>query len=194
MIKKSLVVLLSSALLTPMIAKADSTIVFLRHGEKPLNSSGQLTCKGLNRALQLPSVLLSQYGKPNAIYAAAPKENKTGSSLRPLTTITPTAIRLSQAIDLHYHAEQTDELADDLLKNQSSGSLTFVSWEHKNLVTAAKSLVKKTGGDPAAVPKWPGSDFDSLYIIKLDDQQRFKSFTHGAEGLNNVPDSCAGAS
>ncbi|AIR60642.1 histidine phosphatase family protein [Cedecea neteri] len=194
MIKKALVVLLSSALLTPMIAKADSTIVFLRHGEKPANNSGQLTCKGLNRALQLPSVLLSQYGKPDAIYAAAPKENKTGSSLRPLTTITPTAIRLSQAIDLNYHAEQTDELADDLLKTQSSGRLTFVSWEHKNLVIAAQKLVKETGGDPTVVPKWPGSDFDSLYIIKLDDQKRFKSFTHGAEGLNNVPDSCAGAS
>ncbi len=194
MIKKALVVLLGSALLAPMIASADSTIVFLRHGEKPDNNSGQLTCKGLNRALQLPSVLLSQYGKPDAIYASAPKENKTGSSLRPLTTITPTAIRLSQAIDLHYHAEQTDGLVDALLKGLGSNHLTFVSWEHKNLVVAAQKLVKKTGGDPAVVPKWPGSDFDSLYIIKLDDQQRFKSFTRGAEGLNNVPDSCAAAS
>lgn len=194
MIKKALVVLLGSALLASMIASADSTIVFLRHGEKPDNNSGQLTCKGLNRALQLPSVLLSQYGKPDAIYASAPKENKTGSSLRPLTTITPTAIRLSQAIDLHYHAEQTDGLVDALLKGQGSNHLTFVSWEHKNLVVAAQKLVKKIGGDPAVVPKWPGSDFDSLYIIKLDDQQRFKSFTRGAEGLNNVPDSCAAAS
>jgi len=189
--KKTLVVLLTTALLAPMIASADSTIVFLRHGEKPDNNSGQLTCKGLNRALQLPSVLLSQYGKPDAIYAAAPKENKTGSSLRPLTTITPTAIRLSQAINLQYHAEQTDGLVDDLLKNQRSDHLTFVSWEHKNLVVAAQQLVKKTGGDPAVVPKWPGSDFDSLYIIKLDDQQRFKSFTHGAEGLNSLSDNCA---
>jgi hypothetical protein len=30
------------------------TIIFIRHGEKPLSGLGQITCQGLNRALALP--------------------------------------------------------------------------------------------------------------------------------------------
>ena len=37
---------------------AGETIVLLRHGEKPPTGLGQLTCKGLNRALALPSLLM----------------------------------------------------------------------------------------------------------------------------------------
>ena len=48
------------------------TIVLLRHGEKPPGGLGQLTCKGLNRALALPSVLIGRYGKPDFIYAPNP--------------------------------------------------------------------------------------------------------------------------
>ena len=48
---------------------AGETIVLLRHGEKPPTGLGQLTCKGLNRALALPSLLIGRYGKPDFIYA-----------------------------------------------------------------------------------------------------------------------------
>jgi hypothetical protein len=48
------------------------TIVLLRHGEKPAGGLGQLTCKGLNRALALPSVLIGRFGKPGYIYAPNP--------------------------------------------------------------------------------------------------------------------------
>ena len=44
----------------------------LRHGEKPLLGLGQLTCKGLNRALALPQVLLAKFGKPSFIFARIP--------------------------------------------------------------------------------------------------------------------------
>jgi hypothetical protein len=39
------------------------TIVGIRHGEKPLLGLGQLTCKGLNRALALSQVLLEKFGR-----------------------------------------------------------------------------------------------------------------------------------
>ena len=48
------------------------TIVMVRHGEKPPGGLGQLTCKGLNRALALPSVLIGRFGKPDYIYAPNP--------------------------------------------------------------------------------------------------------------------------
>lgn len=38
---------------------AETTIVIIRHGEKPSAGLGQLSCQGLNRALALPQVLLA---------------------------------------------------------------------------------------------------------------------------------------
>nr|WP_252988423.1 hypothetical protein [Pantoea stewartii] len=68
--------------------------------------------------------------------------------------------------------------------------LTFISWEHKNLVTAARRLVEKTGGDAGQVPDWSATDFDSVYVVKIDDNQHFKSFKQDAEGLNGVSSDC----
>ncbi len=39
------------------------TIVCVRHGEKPKGGLGQLNCKGLNRALALPKVLIGKLRK-----------------------------------------------------------------------------------------------------------------------------------
>ena len=44
-------------------------IVCIRHGEKPAKDLGQLDCQGLNRALALPKVLISHYGKADFIFA-----------------------------------------------------------------------------------------------------------------------------
>src|SRR5450631_116113 len=44
--------------------QADTTLVMFRHGEKPALGLGQLSCQGLNRALALPDVLVSQFGTP----------------------------------------------------------------------------------------------------------------------------------
>jgi len=48
------------------------TIVCIRHGEKPHGGLGQLTCRGLNRALALPKVLLGKYGSPQFLFAPIP--------------------------------------------------------------------------------------------------------------------------
>ncbi|HMF59499.1 MAG TPA: hypothetical protein VK595_03970, partial [Vicinamibacterales bacterium] len=53
-------------------ARAEQTIVFMRHGEKPSGGLGQLTCQGFNRALELPTVLVAKFGKPDYLYAPSP--------------------------------------------------------------------------------------------------------------------------
>lgn len=189
-LRHALLMASGSLLLTVFTVQADTTVIFLRHGEKPDTPTGQLTCKGFNRALALPLVLLPRFGMPDVIYASAPKENKTGSSLRPLTTILPTAIRAERPVILKYHATQTDGLVDDLLSANSQNKRVFVSWEHKNLVVAAKALVKRTGGDPEQIPQWEGDDFDSLYVIRLSDEGKFVSFKKENEGLNDISDRC----
>ena len=97
------------------------TIVLIRHGEKPPGGLGQLTCKGLNRSLALPSLLISRYGKPDFIYAANPSVQiddghplPTYSYLRPLATIEPTAIRLGMPVNAQFGYNQIAELQKEL--------------------------------------------------------------------------------
>src|ERR1700748_3910949 len=84
---------------------AEETIVAIRHAENPPASLGQLTCKGLNRALALPKVLIPRYGKPDRIYAPDPGTrvgrlgNLSYSYVRPLITIEPIAIQLELPVN-----------------------------------------------------------------------------------------------
>ena len=78
------------------------TIVAIRHGEKPHEGLGNLNCRGLNRALALPNVLLSKYGKPAFVFAPNPTEKADGGKfyyVRPLVTIEPTAIRCRLSVN-----------------------------------------------------------------------------------------------
>lgn len=179
---------LAALLLFSQSALAQETLIFVRHGEKPADNSGQLTCKGLNRALALPDVLLNRYGKPDFIFAAGPKENKTGSSLRALSTIMPTAVRVGLPIGLRFHADDIAGLQQELLSDKYQNSRIFVAWEHKNLDKAVKNIVAARGGDASLVPEWPGSDFDSIFVVTLD--QGKVSFRQESEGLTQLSENC----
>ena len=86
---------------------SDETIVVLRHGEKPPGGLGQINCKGLNRSLALPKVLIGRFGRANAIFAPNPavqmRENSLSANMysyvRPLATIEPTAIALGLPVN-----------------------------------------------------------------------------------------------
>ena len=173
-------------------ALGQETLIFVRHGEKPTGHSGQLTCKGLNRALSLPQVLLSRYGKPDYIFAAGPKEDKLGNSLRPLSTIMPTAVQLDLPINIQFHADDIDGLEQELNSDKYQDSRVFIAWEHKNLDKIVKNIVKHQGGDPAQVPHWAGDDFDSIFIITLDTSAATNKvkFHVDAENLKQLSSSC----
>ncbi len=192
MLKILLVVLaLVTVSMSPM-AYSTQTIVFIRHGEKPNNDSGQLSCKGLSRSLALPQILLAKYGTPDAIYASAPKQNKLGNSLRSLQTISPTAIQVSLPINLKYHAKDTKELQKALLNENNQNSTIFVVWEHDNLVKVAKKIFEHEGGMPDIIPEWKSSDFDSIYVLKIErgDLDTRVDFILDKQDLNHVNSFC----
>ncbi|MBV8098257.1 MAG: hypothetical protein JOZ31_03775 [Verrucomicrobia bacterium] len=114
------------------------TIVFIRHAEKPEAGLGQLNCRGLNRALALPAVLTSKFGKLDQIYAPDPAGKVhdaagTFDYLRPLVTIEPTAIRLGMSVSCDYRYDQIKELETELLSPERVGQVIVVVWEHQFL-------------------------------------------------------------
>jgi broad specificity phosphatase PhoE len=188
-----------SALLVVMftaipLAHADTeTIVMLRHGEKPDAGMGQLDCQGLTRALKLPAVLTAKFGKPAAIFAPNPSvqkedEGTTFDYVRPLATIEPTAIRLGMPVNTQIGWSDTEALQHQIEDKGLAAATVFVAWEHHEIEDLAKSLLAAHGGDPGVVPKWHGEDFDSIYVVKIEEGRA--TFTEEHEHLDGQPTEC----
>jgi hypothetical protein len=195
--------LLAGVLLGVHLLAAQETIVAIRHAEKPPGGLGQLTCKGLNRALALPNVLISRFGKPVAIYAPDPADqvNDGGpnrySYVRPLITIEPTAIKLGMPVNAQIGFTDIAKLQSELTAPVYANALVFVAWEHEMLNKFAKQMLKSYGGDPSQVPPWPNGDYDRIYIFKIkqDHGKPGLTFKMEHEGLNNsLSDACPGPS
>lgn len=176
---------------------AVETLVFVRHGEKPAQGLGQLNCQGLNRALALPAVIAAKFGKPDAIFAPDPGEQKNDGGhpyyyVRPLATIEPTAIQFQMPVQTPYGLTQIDRLSATLIDPAYHNKLVVVAWEHKLIEKLVRQMVSAHGGNAADVPKWHSDDFDSIYIVKLDWQggSPRASFQHSDEGLNGRSTDC----
>ena len=172
------------------------TLVCIRHGEKPPGGLGQLTCRGLNRALALPNVLLTRYGKPQFFFAPNPAQKVDSTNgyyyVRPLATIEPTAIRCGLPVNTEFGFREIKGLEKELKKPAYQNATVFIAWEHGMLDDFAKALVKHHGGDPAQVPSWPDGDYDTIFVFKItkDAGQESFSFAVEHEGLNDLSDTC----
>jgi hypothetical protein len=175
------------------------TIALIRHGEKPPSGLGQLTCQGLNRALALPAVIRKVFGKPAAIFAPNPAEQKPDNGtmydyVRPLATVEPTAIAFGLPIHADIGQLRIDDLRQQLDLPVYHDVFVLVGWEHHELVPLAQALLQEHGGDPKLVPKWNDDDFDSIYVLKISRSGGITtaSFEVSHEGLNGQPTSCPG--
>jgi len=189
----------SNGTATPM----DETIVLIRHGEEPRPALGQLSCKGLNRALALPAVL-AKYGRPTAIYAPSPadriKDGDNGptapmySYLRPLTTIEPYAIELGMPVNTQIGYDELVRLQQEVLQPVFAHGYVLLAWEHVQSVLFARQMFAAYGEDPAAVPPWPNSDYDTVYVFHLTTDasgRKHLEFRVDHEGLEGrLPDTC----
>ncbi|MBC7755552.1 MAG: histidine phosphatase family protein [Bdellovibrio sp.] len=134
-------------------------IVIIRHGEKPAdnaNTSDNLSCKGQNRALQLPAVLLKKMGKPDFTYVPALKLDKNTAHSRMFQTVTPLAVKYDLIINSKYEANDYAAVAKSVQKK--SGSVLMV-WSHSEMPDLASALGVNHP------PKWNGADFDSMWIV-----------------------------
>ena len=175
-------------------ARADVTLVMIRHGEKPDQGLGQLNCQGLNRALALPEVLLAKFGKPDALFAPDPgalhqDAGRPYNYIRPLATIEPTAIRFGMPVDTRFGLEALARLEDELLARKHDGQVLVVAWEHNLLVRMARNLLARRGGDPHQVPDWPREDFDSIFVLHVPTRGK-PTFRIDHEGLDGQSQVC----
>jgi hypothetical protein len=176
-------------------ARAEQTIVFFRHGEKPAGGYGQVTCQGFNRALALPSVLLAKYGRPTYLYAPNPAFRISDSAGRfyydrPLETLVPLAVRLKMDIRSQFAYSDIASLQAALISSSKDDTTIFVAWEHLYLQKLVQNIMNSYGGH-LVVPLWPDSDYDSLYVVRVNYGTAITaSFQHDHEGLNGRSTTC----
>ncbi|ASU34999.1 histidine phosphatase family protein [Mucilaginibacter xinganensis] len=141
----------------PAIAQQNNLkIVLIRHGEKEA-AGDNLNCKGLNRALQLPKVLVAKFGTPSGVFVPSINSKKSTGHARMFQTATPLAVKYALEINSKY---QVDDYASLAQKLETQTGTVIVVWEHKALDNILKALSVKTNG-----LKWGDDDFDSIWII-----------------------------
>jgi hypothetical protein len=181
---------------------AVQTIVFIRHGEKPEGGFGQLSCKGLNRALALAPNIASAFGKPTAIFAPNPSHPKIDAGtpydyVRPLATIEPTAVLFGLPVDVSLDLYDKRGLVATLENRRARDRDVFilVAWEHKEIAATVRAILSSHGADAAAIEQvddWDRNDFDSMYVVaitQLKDGTR-ATFEHKHENLDGQPNTC----
>jgi hypothetical protein len=133
-------------------------IILIRHGEKP-DQGDNLSCQGLNRALQLPAVLQQKFGIPNHIFVPAINEGKATKVARMYQTIVPFAVKYNIDVNTKYDVDDIDGITGAIKKQQ--GEVLLV-WEHKKIIKIIKALGINTED------KWDDNDFDSIWIISFN--------------------------
>ncbi|WP_415767004.1 histidine phosphatase family protein [Pseudomonas sp. ZB1P45] len=181
-------------------ADGTQTLVFLRHAEKPEGGLGQLNCQGLNRAIDLATLLPEKFGKANYVFAANPTRNveegeqdNSYSYIRPLMTISPSAIKLGLPVNINFSANDTSDLADELLQDKYHNSVIYTAWSHGYL----PELINKVAGEAVGKKQtiaddWESNDYDSLYVLTLTWHNGKASVVSHSykQGLNNGPQTC----
>ncbi len=176
------------------------TLVFLRHAEKPGEGLGQLNCQGLNRALDLATLLPERFGNADYVFAANPSrqveegsKDESYSYIRPLMTISPSAIRLGLPVNIDYGANDTDALAEELLRDKYRNATVYTAWSHGYLPDLINAVAGKALGEERVITEdWGGDDFDTLYVLTLTwhDGKASLLSRNVRQGLNDGAHSC----
>jgi hypothetical protein len=151
------------------------TLVFLRHAEKPAGGLGQLNCQGLNRALNLAEVLPQRFGNADFVFAADPgrhveegENDESYSYLRPLMTISPSAIKLGLPVNIEYGANDTQDLAKELMRDKYHNAVIYTAWSHGYLPELINEVAGRAVGQEMNITNdWESNDFDSVYVLTL---------------------------
>lgn len=151
-------------------------IVFIRHGEKP-EKGNNLTCKGLNRSLELPALINKKFGVPDYVYVPALTLGEKTKHARMFETVVPLATKYNLNIDSKFEETDSTGVAKDIMAKKGT---VLVVWEHKALISIIHAL-----GIQYTTP-WNGDDYDTIIIITFKDGKA--TLTMDKEGLNPSDD------
>ena len=169
----------------PAGTNVNETVYMIRHAEAhplPYFDDGNYIGAGQWRALDLPIALQGKI-KPDVIYSIDPAigDSETlggapSSYIRPPLTVEPYAVANNLPLQLATSFAVFDQNPPALATNASnffftgntfSNQTLLVAWEHDHIGPTVNALLSTYHGGQTA-PSWPGSDYDTIWTVKLD--------------------------
>jgi hypothetical protein len=152
---------------------AATTIMLIRHAEKPDDEDGGVDQKGkpdkhdlIVRGWQRAGALVQFFANPRdpngpikppaTIFATEPSSQT--ASKRPLDTVTPLAEFLSIDIDSDITEGAEQDLVDQAV---ASTGVVLIAWHHEAIPKIANLILQ----NQTAPQKWPGDRFDVVWIF-----------------------------
>ncbi|WP_296736434.1 flagellar basal body-associated protein FliL [Mesorhizobium sp.] len=146
---------------------ADTTVLIVRHGEKPdsgtgLSPAGEARAKAYVRYFQPLKLDDGTSFRPDTLVATA----DSADSARERLTLAPLAEAMKLPIDQRFADKDVKPLVK-ALESESHGKSILIAWHHGEL----GKLIKAFGADPKALmPKgeWPDDVFDWVVVLRFD--------------------------
>ncbi|MDB5135319.1 MAG: histidine phosphatase family protein [Mucilaginibacter sp.] len=151
-------------------------LVFIRHAEKS-DDGDNLNCKGLNRSMLLPGILIKKFGKPDNIYIPSVKSGEPTKHLRMLQTVTPLAIKYDLRLNSAYDVNDSKGIGNALLHERRT---ILIVWEHQAIVPILEYIGINTDR-----LLWQDDDFDTIWIVTFSKGKAI--LTPDKEMLNPLP-------
>jgi hypothetical protein len=150
-----------------------TTIMLIRHAEKPDDEDGGVDQKGkpdkhdlIVRGWQRAGALVQFFAYPRdpngpiklpaTIFATEPASGS--ESKRPLRTVTPLGQWLGIPIDSSISEGSEQDLADKAI---ASDGVVLIAWHHEKIPAIANLILQ----NQSAPQKWPGDRFDVVWIF-----------------------------
>lgn len=166
-----------------------STIYVIRHGEKKW-ALGCLSSKGLARANALPGIFNGDsspyhdtFFKPQYVFANL--YDDPIDCERCVQTVTPIAKHLGLVVNKSYGYPKKlggNNLAAQVMLGLTlhrPGTTVLTAWEHINI----QFLVEAMGVPKESVPSWASSDFDSVYVLTVNQHAKLLDFRISRENF-----------
>jgi phosphohistidine phosphatase SixA len=142
-------------------------ILLMGHAEKPeKNNTPDLADAGFKRAESLAKYIVSQYGRPDFIFASA----NSKKSSRPYETALPLSKETGVPIDLSFEDKDYERLAELLRRDKRfAGKLIVVVWHHGNIPDFSEALSVRDGAYPE---DWNSKVYNQFLKFEYFDKSR----------------------
>ena len=197
-----------NGVVVPPGTNINETVYLIRHAEAHPTSSfedGNFVAAGQWRALSLPNFLpnaLRGQTSPNVVYAIDPAQSFalaadfSISYVRPSLTVLPYAIANNlpyYLVSSFYIGASTDpavaKATSDFLftGGNLSNQTVLLAWEHNHYPPLITYLLQSYGGSvPVPALSWPHTDYDTIWMVKLDAHGNLSVDNALCEGIDSA--------
>ena len=163
MLTKAFSVLFLIFLLSESVWALPARVLIIRHAEKPVEDSIDLSLKGFRRASALTQLFeihpeYAKFGLPDFMFAARYVPGR--SSMRSVQTLSPLSYSLGLDLNDEWTSEESKDLGNEIRRNpEYNNKVIMLAWKHSEITTITEAL------KAPCKSSWASKVYDRIWII-----------------------------